>query len=291
MKKIGFIGLGIMGKPMAKNLLKAGFDLSVYNRSKAPMEELIALGAKGASSPKEVAENSEVVITMVRDSPDVEQVMLGKEGVIEGFKEGRIAIDMGTTSLEVTRKVAQEFKKRGIRFLDAPVSGGDKGAIEGTLTIMVGGPKEAFNECLPIFKAMGKNIVHMGDNGYGQLAKLCNQIMVSLNMLGIAEALTLASKSGLDLNKLIEAISAGAAGSWALSNLAPKIIKGDFNPGFKVKLLQKDLRIIMSVSDELKISLPGTSLVHQLYNALEATNQGELGHQALIKAIERLIKE
>ncbi|GBC75181.1 2-hydroxy-3-oxopropionate reductase [archaeon HR06] len=288
MKKVGFIGLGIMGKPMARNLLKAGFELTVYNRSKPPMEELIKLGAKGAYSPKEVAEVSEVVITMVRESSDVEQVMLGKNGVIEGIKEGSIAIDMGTTSLEVTRKLAEKFKSKGVKFLDAPVSGGDKGAIEGTLTIMVGGPKEAFEECLPIFKAMGKTITYMGDNGYGQLAKLCNQIMVSLNMLGIVEALTLAYKSGLDVNKLLEAVSAGAASSWALTNLAPKIIKRDFKPGFKVKLLQKDLRIIMSVVDELKLALPGTSLVHQLYNTLEAMNCGEEGHQALIKALERL---
>jgi len=288
MKKVGFIGLGIMGKPMAKNLLKAGFELTVYNRSKPPMEELIKLGAKGANSPKELAEVSEVVITMVRESSDVEQVMLGKDGVIEGIKEGSIAIDMGTTSLEVTKRLAEKFKSKGVKFLDAPVSGGDKGAIEGTLTIMVGGPKEAFEECLPIFKAMGKTITHMGDNGYGQLAKLCNQIMVSLNMLGIVEALTLAYKSGLDVNKLLEAVSAGAASSWALTNLAPKIIKRDFKPGFKVKLLQKDLRIIMSVVDELKLALPGTSLVHQLYNTLEAMNCGEEGHQALIKALEKL---
>jgi 2-hydroxy-3-oxopropionate reductase len=288
MKRVGFIGLGIMGRPMAENVLKAGFPLTVYNRSRPPVDYLASKGANPANSSKEVAENSDVVITCLPDSPDVEKVILGENGVIEGVREGMIVADMSTISPIVTRRIAKELEKRGVKMLDAPVSGGDKGAREGTLTIMVGGDKDAFDECLPIFQAMGKKISYMGKSGNGQLTKLANQIIVGLNMLAVCEGLTFAAKAGLDLEKVLDAVSAGAASSWALVNLGPKIIRRDFTPGFKVKLLQKDLRILLSFADEEKISLLGISLVHELYNGLEAYGKGEDGHQALITIVEKL---
>ncbi len=288
MTKLGLIGLGIMGKPMAINLLKAGFEVTVYNRSRAPVELLTAQGAKAASSPKEVAANSDVVITIVTDSPDVEEVVLGANGVIEGMRPGGIVVDMSTISPAVTRRIAAELRKNRVMMLDAPVSGGDKGAREATLTIMVGGPKEAFDVCLPVFQALGKKVTHMGDNGAGQLTKLTNQILVCVNMMGVCEALVFAKKAGLNVEAVIDSLSAGAASSWSLINLGPRAAKGDFAPGFKIKLLQKDLRHTLASAEELKLALPAVSLVHQLYNSLEADGRGEEGTQALIRVLERL---
>jgi 3-hydroxyisobutyrate dehydrogenase len=288
MTKLGLIGLGIMGKPMAINLLKAGFEVTVYNRSRAPVELLTAQGAKAASSPKEVAANSDVVITIVTDSPDVEEVVLGANGVMEGMRPGGIVVDMSTISPAVTRRIAAELRKNRVMMLDAPVSGGDKGAREATLTIMVGGPKEAFDVCLPVFQALGKKVTHMGDNGAGQLTKLTNQILVCVNMMGVCEALVFAKKAGLNVEAVIDSLSAGAASSWSLINLGPRAAKGDFAPGFKIKLLQKDLRHTLASAEELKLALPAVSLVHQLYNSLEADGRGEEGTQALIRVLERL---
>jgi len=288
MNRIGFIGLGIMGKPMSQNLLKAGYEVTVYNRSRPAMDVLAAAGAKTAGSPKEVAQKSDVVITIVTDTPDVQQVMLGPGGVIEGARKGLKVIDMSTISPNATRKMSAELAKAGVTLLDAPVSGGDKGAREATLTIMVGGPEDAFQECLPILQAMGKKVVRMGDSGAGQLTKLANQILVVGNMIGVCECMVFAKKAGLDQKKVIDSLSAGAASSWSLVNLGPKAVDGDFAPGFKVKLLQKDLKLVLASANEMGVGLPGSSLGHQLYNALEAAGGGEDGTQALIQVFEKL---
>jgi 3-hydroxyisobutyrate dehydrogenase len=252
------------------------------------VELLASQGATAAASPKEVGAKSDVVITIVTDSPDVEQVVLGPNGVIEGLRPGGIVIDMSTISPVVTRRISGELSRRGVLMLDAPVSGGDKGAREGTLTIMVGGPKDAYELCLPIFQALGKKITHMGESGAGQLTKLTNQILVAVNMVAVCEALVFARRAGLNIDAVIDSLSAGAASSWSLVNLGPKATKGDFAPGFKVRLLQKDLRYALSTAEELKLALPATSLVHQFYNSIEAEGLGEEGTQVLIKVLERL---
>ncbi len=288
MKRIGFIGLGIMGKPMSLNLLKAGYPVTVYNRSRPAVDAVVAAGARVASSPKEVAQNSDVVITIVTDTPDVQQVVLGPNGVIEGARKGLVLIDMSTISPKVTRTISSELAKAGTAMLDAPVSGGDKGAREGTLTIMVGGPEDAFNECLPILQAMGKKVVRMGDSGAGQLTKLANQILVMGNIMGVCECLVFAKKAGLDQKRVIDSLSAGAASSWSLINLGPRAVDGDFAPGFKIKLLQKDLKLVLASANELNVALPASAMGHQLYNALEAAGMGEEGTQALIKIFEEM---
>ena len=287
-RRIGFIGLGIMGNPMSKNLLKAAFELTVYNRTRSKMDELLREGARGVSSPSEAAEVSEVTIIMVTDSPDVEEVVLGAGGVIEGVKEGSVVIDMSTISPGVTQTMATKLQEKGAHMLDAPVSGGLWGAINATLAIMVGGEKEVFQECLPIFEAMGKTITYTGSNGMGQTTKLINQILVANTMNAVAEALVFAAKAGADLEATIEAVSGGAAGSWQLSNLGTRAIKGDFAPGFMVKLQQKDLRLILEAAREMKLPLPATSLVHQLYASLEGEGRGEEGTQALVRVYEKL---
>lgn len=286
--KIGFIGLGIMGKPMCRNLMKAGYDLTVYNRSRGKVDEMVAEGAVGAGSPKEVAEQTDIIITIVTDTPDVEQVVLGENGILEGAREGQVVIDMSTISPSVTQEIASRLNAKGVEMLDAPVSGGDKGAIEGTLSIMVGGKEAVFNRCLPVLQAMGKNINLIGGNGAGQMTKLCNQVAVSITNLAMAEALLLGAKAGLNLEKMLAAISGGAAGSWQLSNLAPRILKRDFAPGFMVKLQQKDLRLVLGAANELGIGLPGVSIAHQLFNTVEAAGEGNEGTQALVKALERM---
>lgn len=286
--KIGFIGLGVMGKPMAKNLLAAGYPLTVWNRTKSKMEELLSLGATGAASPMEVAEKSDVVITMVADSPDVEAVVLGPSGVIEGVRPGMTVIDMSTISPRVTRLVAEALAEKGVRMLDAPVSGGDVGAREGSLSIMVGGPEDAFRECLPILEVLGKRITYMGGSGMGQTTKLCNQVICVLNIQAVCEGLMLGAKAGVDLEKLLEVVTAGAAGSWMLSNLGPKMVKRDFEPGFRVSHQQKDLRLALSAAAELGLPLPGASLVQQMFRAVEAEGMAGKGTQALIVAMEKL---
>jgi 3-hydroxyisobutyrate dehydrogenase len=288
MKRIGFIGLGIMGRPMSQNLLKAGFPLTVYNRSRGPADALAAAGARVAASPGEVAGESDVVITMVTDTPDVEQVILGRGGVIEAARKGLVVIDMSTISPRATRVISARLAEAGTRMLDAPVSGGDRGAREGTLTIMVGGPEDAFNDCLPVLQAMGKKIVLMGGSGSGQLTKLANQILVAGNIMAVCECLVFAKKAGLDPKMVIDSLSAGAASSWSLVNLGPRAADGDFAPGFKVKLLQKDLKILLSSGDEMGVALPTASVAHQLYNALEASGGGEQGTQALIRVLAQL---
>jgi 3-hydroxyisobutyrate dehydrogenase len=288
LKRVGFIGLGVMGKPMAINLLRAGYPLTVWNRTKSKMDELIAMGSYGASSPKEVAERSDVVITMVTDSPDVEDVILGPNGVIHGARPGLIVIDMSTISPKVTRRIADELSKKGVKMLDAPVSGGERGAREATLSIMVGGPREAFEECLPILETLGKKITYMGPTGMGQTAKLCNQVICALNIQAVCEGLMLGAKAGLDLRRLLEAVSAGAASSWMLINLGPKMIERDFKPGFKIRHQQKDLRLALELAAELNLPLPGTALVQQILRIAEAEGLGEEGTQAAIVAMEKI---
>lgn len=286
--RIGLIGLGIMGRPMARNLLKAGFPLTVYNRSAGPAEELAQQGANRVESPAAVARNSDIVISIVTDSPDVEQVVLGENGVIEGVHEGLTLIDMSTISPDVTRQIGERLAARRMAMLDAPVSGGERGAIDGTLSIMVGGEAAVFERCLPVLQAMGKKIVHCGPLGAGQTVKLCNQIVVGLNNLAMSECLVFAAAAGISVDRMLEAVSAGAAGSWALSNLAPKILQRDFSPGFKVKLQQKDLRLALAAAGQMHLPLPGTALVHQLYGAVEQRGLGDEGNQALVRALEYL---
>ncbi|UCH36116.1 MAG: NAD(P)-dependent oxidoreductase [Armatimonadota bacterium] len=285
---VGFIGLGHMGKPMARNLLQAGFPVVAHNRSRAPVEEVAKDGAQPAFSPREVAERSDIVITMLPDSPDVELVVLGADGVIEGAKADQVVVDMSTILPRSSRDIAARLADKGAAMLDAPVSGGPQGAEAATLSIMVGGPKDAFDRCLPVLQAMGKQIVYMGESGSGSMAKLCNQVACVLNLLGVSETLVLARKAGLDPERLLEAITAGAASSWMLNIQGPKMVARDFAPGFFVRLQQKDLRLVLSTAEELGLPLPGTALVQQLFRALEASGEAELGTQALIKAVERL---
>jgi 3-hydroxyisobutyrate dehydrogenase len=287
-EKVGFIGLGIMGMPMARNLLKAGFEVVVYNRTASKAEALAKEGARKASSPKELAMECPVVITIVSDTKDVEAVILGEDGVIEGARPGSVVIDMSTISPKVTREIAACLKEKGISMLDAPVSGGDVGAIKATLAIMVGGDGEVFQRCRPIFGALGKNIVHVGGNGMGQTVKLMNQVLVVGNLYAVVEALVFAQKSGADLEKAINAVKGGAAGSWQLANLGPRIIKRDFSPGFMVDLVQKDLRLVMEATAEMKLPLPVTSFINQLYYSLQGSGEGGSGTQVLVKALERL---
>ncbi|MCD6504056.1 NAD(P)-dependent oxidoreductase [Candidatus Bathyarchaeota archaeon] len=287
-KRIGFIGLGVMGKPMATNLLKAGYPLTVWNRTRSKMEDLVKMGASPGESPKDVAEKSDIVITMVTNSAAVEAVILGPSGVIEGVRPGMIVIDMSTISPSVTRRIAEKLKEKGVEMLDAPVSGGDIGAKQGTLSIMVGGSEEVFKECLPIFEVLGKRITYMGTNGMGQMTKLCNQVICALNIQAVCEGLILGAKAGLDLEKLLSVVTAGAAGSWMLSNLGPKIIKRDFEPGFKMVHQLKDIRLALAQANELNVPLPGTALVNQMFKAVEAAGLGEKGTQAAIVAVEKL---
>jgi 2-hydroxy-3-oxopropionate reductase len=285
---IGFIGLGIMGQPMARNLLKAGYTVSVYNRTKARARPLEADGARVAASARECASGSDVVITIVTDSPDVEAVLFGPDGAVEGAKEGAVFIDMSTISPDVTRSIHARLKERRIAFLDAPVSGGDVGAQKGTLTIMVGGDEADFQRVRGVFEPLGKRITHMGPTGSGQATKACNQILCALNMLGVCEALALARRSGLDLEKMHQVVTGGAANSWALENLGKRIVQGDFNPGFMVKLIQKDLAICLNSARNLKLPLAGTALCHEYFRSNEAHGEGDLGTQAMFKVLERL---
>ena len=289
MKRIGFIGLGIMGGAMSTNLLKTGFPLTVWNRTPEKMRPLLEAGAKPVKSPKEVAERSDIVIDMVTDSKDVEEVLLGKEGVIHGARPGTIVVDMSTISPIVTREIAKKLGEKGIRMLDAPVSGGDIGARNATLSIMVGGDAEAYEECLPVFQAMGKTITYIGGHGDGQVCKAVNQILVGVNVLGVAEALMFASKAGVDVDKVLAAVSGGAAGSWQLANNGPKMLKGDYTPGFKVKDYIKDLRIIMETAAETKTPLVETAVVQQMFRNLDAEGLRDKGTQAVIVAVEKLV--
>lgn len=286
--RVGFIGLGIMGRGMARNIAKAGFLVTVWNRTASKMEEAKSWGAILASSPKEVAEKSDVVITIVGDTPDVLEVVEGPNGVVEGAKEGLIYIDMSTISPDETRKLAGRLQEKGIEMMDAPVSGGDIGANNGTLSIMVGGEQETFEKVYPLFDAMGSSIVHCGPVGSGQTVKACNQILLGGNLLAMVEALSFAVKSGVDLDKMIQVTSNGAGGSWAMTNLAPRIVKGDFAPGFSIRFQQKDLRIVLNEAEKMNLPLAGTAQVNQLLRSAQAMGLDEEGTHALIKVMEQL---
>ena len=287
-QKIGFIGLGIMGKPMARNLRKAGYAPTVYNRSRPAMEELEREGATLGSSAKDVAAASEVVITMLPSSPDVEAVVLGANGVLEGAQPGTTVIDMSTISPLVSQTIYEEAKKKKVNTLDAPVSGGEKGAIEGTLSIMVGGDREVFEAVLPILQAMGKTITYMGAAGAGGFTKLANQVIVALNLTAIGEALTLGGKAGLDPERLIQALGGGMAGSRCLEMKGPQIIKGNFQPGFTIDLHHKDLGLIMEAARALQVPLPTTAVVQELFSALRVKGRGAWDHSAVITILEEL---
>jgi 3-hydroxyisobutyrate dehydrogenase len=286
--RVGFVGLGIMGRPMAKHLIDAGHSLTVWNRSRPGIEVLKGEGAEVAASPAEVASRSEVVITMVGDSADVEHVALGEQGIIRGAAPGLVHIDMSTISPGVTRRIAGAYAEGGIEMLDAPVSGGEAGAVNATLSIMAGGKREVFDRCLPLFEAMGRTVTYCGPNGAGQTVKLCNQVLVSVTNMAVCEALVLAKKAGVAPSVMVEAVSGGAASSWQLLNLAPKMIARDFRPGFKVWHQEKDLRLALEVARETAAALPATALVSQLFASVHADGFENEGTQALVKALEKL---
>lgn len=287
--KLGFVGLGYMGRPMCHNLLKAGYEVTVWNRSRPGIEFAVSHGAVEAQSAKEIASASDIVITMVKHGGDTAEVSLGPEGLMAGARPGMIVIDMSTIAPAEARSIAARLKECGVLMLDAPVSGSTPRAEAGTLSIMVGGPTEAFERALPVLQAMGSSIVHVGsENGSGQGAKLCNQVLVLVNMLSTVEALTLGAGLKLDVRRVYEAVKGGAGGSWQFENLGGRLLQGDLEPGGTVETVQKDLDILMAEARNLHMTLPATSMVQQLYNAVEAGGMGKKGHQSLAAAYERL---
>lgn len=287
-EKVGFIGLGIMGRGMTRNLLKAGIDLTVWNRTASRVDELATEGAKAASSPADLAAKCDVIITCVSDTPDVEAVILGENGVIQQVKSGTLVIDMSTISPQGTRDIAAKLAEKGVAMLDAPISGGSEGAAKGTLSIMVGGSENDFQRAMPLFQAMGKTITRVGDQGAGQLVKLVNQILVVVNMLAVSEALVFAQAGGLDLAKTIQAVGGGAGGSWMLNNRGPQAIVRDFRPGFTIDLQQKDVRLILEAADQMAVPVLATSMIFNLYRTLQKEGLGAEGNHGLIKALEHL---
>jgi 2-hydroxy-3-oxopropionate reductase len=285
---VGFIGLGIMGRPMAGHLLKAGHPLIVFNRTRARAEELAAAGARVAESPAEVARAAEVIIVMVTDSPDVEAVVAGPGGILEGVRRGSVVVDMSTIAPDIERRLAERLRAGGADLVDAPVSGGDVGARNATLAIMMGGEPEAIARVRPVLERLGKSLTHCGPVGSGQLTKLCNQILVGVNMLAVSEAILFARRNGLDPEVMIRAVEGGAAGSWQLSNLGPKVLKRDFAPAFMVDLMQKDLRLVMEAAGAAAAPLPATSLVRQLFASAQAHGEGRQGTQIMARVLERL---
>lgn len=287
---IGLIGLGIMGKPMARNLAKAGHDLVVYNRSRDDVDELAAESPRfaAASSPAEVAQRADIIITMLPDSPDVQQVVFGENGLIGELGPKHLLIDMSTIAPATSQAVYEAVKARGASALDAPVSGGDKGAIAGTLSIMVGGDEDAFARAMPVFEAMGKTIVHVGGPGAGQIVKACNQVVVAINYAAVSEALVLGAKAGVDPAKIVQVLSGGLANSRVMEMRGPTMISHQFAPGFRVNLHRKDLGIALATGREQGVPLPVTALVGQLYESLAASGRGDLDHSALVTLIEDL---
>lgn len=287
-EKVGFVGLGIMGGPMAKNLIEAGHELVLYNRTREKAEELAGDGVEVAESPKQVAEQSDIIITMLPDSPQVEEVLAGENGVLEGVKEGALIVDMSTISPVVTRELAERVEERGASLLDAPVSGGDVGAKQGTLSIMVGGSEEDFQRAEPLFEVMGKVATHVGPVGAGQTAKACNQIVVALNIEALSEALVLGSKAGVDPAKILDAISGGLAGSAVMEAKREKMLGHDFDPGFRIELHHKDLGIALAAGREYGVSLPITAIVDQMLETLKAKGRGDRDHSAILALVEDL---
>ncbi len=286
--KVGYIGLGLMGKPMARNILKAGYPVVVHNRSRETVQELVAEGAIEANSPQEVAQQVDVVFTNLPDSPDVELVALGHDGVIQGAKAGLIFVDNSTIKPATARSIAEVLAQKGVLSLDAPVSGGDIGAQQGTLAIMVGGPVEALNKVMPIFEVIGKKITHVGDTGAGQIAKACNQVMVAAQMVAMGELLILAKKAGADPEKVVAAIQGGAAQCWTLDVKPERLFSGNRNPGFKAYMQAKDLGIVVDTAKEYGIPIPSTSVNTQLFNAMLEMGMRELDNSAVVAVIESL---
>jgi 3-hydroxyisobutyrate dehydrogenase len=273
---------------MVRNLVHAGFPVIVWNRSRPGIEAAVADGAGEAGSAREVAAACDVVITIVGDAPDVEEVALGPNGIIEGAHSGLVHIDMTTQSPEVTRRIASRLQEASVEMLDAPVSGGEQGAINATLSIMVGGRAKVFERCRPVFESLGKTIVHCGPSGSGQIVKLCNQVAVSVTNLAVCEAITLCRRSGVDPRRMLEAVGAGAGASWQLANLGPKMLEGDFRPGFKAEHQLKDLGHALQTAYDGGAALPATTLAHELFARLNDEGLGQEGTQALFKAIQAL---
>ena len=286
--RIGFIGLGIMGKPMAQNLSKAGYPLAVYARRPDMIQPLVNMGAVACENPQAVAAQSDIIFTIVSDTPDVEQVILGEKGVIYGAQAGSVVIDMSTISPSATRRMAESLARKGIQMLDAPVSGGEQGAIDGTLSIMVGGKEETFQKVLPLFEVLGKNIVHVGEHGAGQVTKACNQIVIAQTLVAVTEAFILARVSGADPVKVRAALLGGFAGSRVLETHGQRILEHNFKPGFKARLHQKDMRISMEAAHEMGVALPGAALASQYLNALIGEGLGEEDSSALATILEKV---
>lgn len=284
--KIGFIGLGIMGKPMAGHLIDAGYELVVHNRNRDAVDELVGKGAIEAHSGKEVTEQSDIVITMLPDSPDVESVALGEGGIIEGAHDGLIFVDMSTIAPSVTTQVGEVLAKKGVKSLDAPVSGGDIGAQNATLSIMVGGDEDTFNAVKPLFDIMGQSAILCGPLGAGQTVKACNQILVAVTIAGVSEALTMGTKAGVDPIKIVQVLSGGLARCGVLENRGERMVNGDFDPGFRIRLHYKDLNIIQKTSNDFDVPLPVTSEVFELFKTAMVKGRGELDHSGLLTVVE-----
>ena len=288
---IGFIGLGIMGKPMVRNLLKGGYPVIIHNRSRGAVEELSKQGAQPATSSKEVAERSEIIITMLPDSPDVELVYNGENGVSSGMQSGHLLIDMSSISPVVARKLAAEAEKRGCDMIDAPVSGGEAGAIGATLSIMIGGKTSAVERAMPIFQTLGKNIVHVGEAGAGQVTKAANQMVVGTTIAIVGEALVLAAKAGVDPAKVRQALLGGFAQSKILEAHGQKMLERNFKPGFRIRLHEKDMKIALATGSEYGVALMVTGVVGQMMTAMKGMGNGDLDHSALVKLVEELAKK
>jgi 2-hydroxy-3-oxopropionate reductase len=288
--KIGFIGLGIMGKPMCKNLLKAGYELVVCDVFQTAVDEIVAAGAKAAATPKEIAEQVDIVITMLPNSPQVKQVVLGVNGVIEGGRPGTILMDMSSIAPLVSREVADKLAEKGIDMLDAPVSGGEPKAIDGTMSVMVGGKQEIFDKCFPVLKSMAGAVVLTGDIGAGNVTKLANQVIVALNIAAMSEALVLAAKAGVEPELVYQAIRGGLAGSTVLDAKAPLVMERKFDPGFRINLHIKDLNNVLETSHELGVSLPLTAAVMEMMQALKVDGMGDADHCSLVKYYEKMAK-
>jgi len=286
--KIGWIGTGVMGISMVNHLIDAGYSATVFNRTKSKANAALKKGAKWAKNPKEVAKKSDIIFTIVGFPRDVEEVYFGTNGILAGAKAGSIMVDMTTTQPSLAERIYKEGKKKKVKSIDAPVSGGDVGAKKGTLSIMVGGDKTDVKAIMPLLDIMGGNIVHEGKAGAGQHTKMCNQITIAGTMIGVCECLLYGHKAGLDLNVMLQAISGGAAGCWTLSNLAPRIVDRNFDPGFYVEHFVKDMEIALAEARRMNLSLPGLALVHQLYKAVEAQGNGKLGTHGLMLALEQM---
>lgn len=284
--KIGFIGTGVMGASIVMHLLNAGHDVTIYTRTKSKAADLIAAGAKWAETPAQASKEQDIIFTMVGYPKDVEEVYIGENGIFSAAKQGAIVIDMTTSEPTLAKKLYHEASERGLHSLDAPVSGGDIGAKNGTLSLMVGGDKDVFEKMHPIFELFGQNIIYQGVAGSGQHTKMCNQIAIASGMIGVCESMAYGLKAGLTMDEVLRSITAGAAGSWSLSNLAPRMLKGNLEPGFYIKHIIKDMKIALDEAERMNLQLPGLSLAKSMYDQLLAEGYGDNGTQALIKYYE-----